>query len=297
MKDDDLYDQAITEVRERRVVQAIWARAMAESDGDAKKTIARYIALRVEDLQGARAQEKIQATKDIAATVAKKGWKWTKVGIVVLFVLVAGAIGKVVGKLVADKTFQSTASLSDALDATVRELAPKTPMMLDEITRIDWVTRSGEHELTYDYTLIKVDPTRIQAGILRELLALTIAPPSCVAVQKILSLGGTVVYRYSTEGRHLASIKLSKSVCNRLPLAMKDPSITIAPGVLDLDYDPIFDYDPNWKPDGQEQGKSAKSESDPRYRKPNYFDQFDEPTHGKPINWDDYKVVEPAPKR
>lgn len=51
MTDDALFEKAIQEVRDRKVISALWARALADADGDKAKTIARYIRLRVEQLK------------------------------------------------------------------------------------------------------------------------------------------------------------------------------------------------------------------------------------------------------
>jgi uncharacterized RDD family membrane protein YckC len=51
MNEDAFFEQAIREVQERRCVEALWARAIADGDGDKAKTISRYVRLRVEQLK------------------------------------------------------------------------------------------------------------------------------------------------------------------------------------------------------------------------------------------------------
>lgn len=49
--DQPLYDKAILEIRGRSVVRAVWAQAFAEGGGDQRRTMARYITLRVTQLK------------------------------------------------------------------------------------------------------------------------------------------------------------------------------------------------------------------------------------------------------
>lgn len=51
MTEDDFYTMAVNEIRVRRQEPSIWARALAEGDGDEAKTAARYIRFRVEQLK------------------------------------------------------------------------------------------------------------------------------------------------------------------------------------------------------------------------------------------------------
>lgn len=68
-EDPALYDQAISEIRERRVIHGVWAQAFAEADGDQKRTMARYIALRVAQMQS------LQIAPEVAQGKAPR-WQW-----------------------------------------------------------------------------------------------------------------------------------------------------------------------------------------------------------------------------
>jgi hypothetical protein len=50
MSSDELYELALRELKEHRQVAAVWARALAESEGDRHKAVARYIKYRVEQV-------------------------------------------------------------------------------------------------------------------------------------------------------------------------------------------------------------------------------------------------------
>ncbi len=50
MSSDELYELALRELKEHRQVAAIWARALADSEGDKHKAVARYIKYRVEQV-------------------------------------------------------------------------------------------------------------------------------------------------------------------------------------------------------------------------------------------------------
>lgn len=50
MSSDELYELALRELKEHRQVAAVWARALADSEGDKHKAVARYIKYRVEQV-------------------------------------------------------------------------------------------------------------------------------------------------------------------------------------------------------------------------------------------------------
>lgn len=50
VNDDRFFEQALHEVNSQKVVPALWAKALADADGDRAKTVARYIKLRVQQL-------------------------------------------------------------------------------------------------------------------------------------------------------------------------------------------------------------------------------------------------------
>ena len=93
VSDELLYEQAMQEIRERRVVQGVWAQAFAESEGDQKKTLARYITLRVVQLKAAASVENAGVKPKPSAAAKLSGWQTAGV-------LVAAAItAKVFGPL------------------------------------------------------------------------------------------------------------------------------------------------------------------------------------------------------
>ena len=49
--EEQFYEIAAQEVAERRLIAAILAKAFSEADGDERKTVARYLKLRVEQLE------------------------------------------------------------------------------------------------------------------------------------------------------------------------------------------------------------------------------------------------------
>lgn len=50
-KDENLYDIAFDEIKERKLVQGDWAKAFSDAEGDNSKALARYISLRVEQIK------------------------------------------------------------------------------------------------------------------------------------------------------------------------------------------------------------------------------------------------------
>lgn len=79
------YDQAISEIRERRVIQGVWAQAFAEAEGDQNRTMARYISLRVAELKAEQQAVPEQAT-------GKVSW-WRSVLLLIGMFLLAKLIG------------------------------------------------------------------------------------------------------------------------------------------------------------------------------------------------------------
>jgi hypothetical protein len=51
-----VFERALNELKERRMAPAVWARALAEADGDKHKAVAIYIKYRVEQIENAPAQ-------------------------------------------------------------------------------------------------------------------------------------------------------------------------------------------------------------------------------------------------
>ncbi len=50
MTEDEMYEQAINELESQNVIKSIWAKSLAKSEGDTKKSNALYIDLRVKEL-------------------------------------------------------------------------------------------------------------------------------------------------------------------------------------------------------------------------------------------------------
>ena len=51
LSDDDLFERALDEVQNKKMVKAVWARALSESDGNEKKAEALYLKLRVQQIK------------------------------------------------------------------------------------------------------------------------------------------------------------------------------------------------------------------------------------------------------
>jgi hypothetical protein len=69
MSSDELYELALKELKEHRQVAAIWARALADSEGDKHKAVARYIKYRVEQVSDSFAPPAAPQIPPPAATV------------------------------------------------------------------------------------------------------------------------------------------------------------------------------------------------------------------------------------
>jgi hypothetical protein len=67
MSSDELYELALRELKEHRQVAAVWARALADSEGDKHKAVARYIKYRVEQVNDAFAPPVVPPAPPAAA--------------------------------------------------------------------------------------------------------------------------------------------------------------------------------------------------------------------------------------
>lgn len=88
MDDQYFYEQAISEIRERRVIEAVWAKAFAEADGDQKRTTARYIAIRVEQMKAAQQDKAEQAKSPDKPKLPWWHWILRSIGMVLLIKLI-----------------------------------------------------------------------------------------------------------------------------------------------------------------------------------------------------------------
>lgn len=125
MTDDVFFEQAIQEVHNRRVVSALWARALADADGDKVKTIARYVRLRVEQLKEQNSASTSPPTPEVGArqsrpqrpeeTVRASAWKRFAARSIDLM-WEAPAVGALVGYLGAsDAAFTQWVQNTDAM--------------------------------------------------------------------------------------------------------------------------------------------------------------------------------------
>lgn len=88
MDDQYFYEQAISEIRERRVIKAVWAKAFAEADGDQKRTTARYITIRVEQMKAEQQAEADQIKPPTKPQLLWWHWVLRAIGVVLLIKLI-----------------------------------------------------------------------------------------------------------------------------------------------------------------------------------------------------------------
>lgn len=65
LSDDDLFERALDEVQNKKMIKGVWARALSESDGNEKKAEALYLKLRVQQIKDKKllSAQKKQAEK------------------------------------------------------------------------------------------------------------------------------------------------------------------------------------------------------------------------------------------
>ena len=148
--------------------------------------------------------------------------KMLAVGILVLGVFFAGAIGKIIGKRSA-QTF--TAGVNEgAIEETLKQVAEDinktTPMMIDKETRLDSAFFLSSHQIVYLYTLVNYSAEQISWDQIAAENSQRLTTYACSTMPFLMSKNIEVVYRYrSKDGRVLGDILVDSNRC-KLSLTM-----------------------------------------------------------------------------
>lgn len=139
-------------------------------------------------------------------------------GIVATIVAIAIGIGKYPGKSPVESNRVTPQEIEKELIQGLGNGAKqlKTPMMVDEDTRLEKVTVGPGPRVTYHYTIVKHPSQKIDPSILRRNLYPEIRNKVCTGDKMKVSLqyGATYTYSYSgNDGVHVGSVDIDRDVC------------------------------------------------------------------------------------
>ncbi len=140
----------------------------------------------------------------------------------VVAVIIAAAIGVGLGKYLGRSSVGPTRAtpqdiekeLIQGLENGAKQI--KTPMMVDEDTRLEKVTVGPGPRVTYHYTIVKHPSQKIDPSILRRNLYPEIRNKVCTGekMQVSLQYGAAYTYSYSgNDGVHVGSVDIDRDVC------------------------------------------------------------------------------------
>jgi hypothetical protein len=122
--------------------------------------------------------------------------------IVVTATMLAAIVGSVAGSVAVNSMMGrgGGASIDASLAKTASEINKTMPMMVDQITRLDTVMALPGKRLSYNYTLINLDPMADAADFVKEIRPkLVNGYRTTTEMQSLRKAGVTLVYVYRDE--------------------------------------------------------------------------------------------------
>jgi hypothetical protein len=130
--------------------------------------------------------------------------------------IVAVIVGSIAGRMVARAAFKPDMKSARFLSRVADETNRKLPMMVDSETRL--VKTTGSQSLfTYQYTMVNIGSSDIDAGRLSAALEPEIAGKACAdsSMREILNSGVTLRYSYDDKyGTHVADVDITAGDCH-----------------------------------------------------------------------------------
>lgn len=151
----------------------------------------------------------------------------TALGVIVA--LIAAGIGGQVGKEVGKTVFSSKqspqeieAKLIEGFTVAANQINQKSPMMIDQDTRLDKATVGPGARVVYHHTFPKYSSRDIDANWLNTNLRPEVMRKVCASsgMKKSLQDGGTYVYIYSgSDGNEIARFEIDRNDCGFPPIS------------------------------------------------------------------------------
>ena len=225
-EDYDLYYQeALTEVSENRTIGALWARALVDAEGNTDLASSKYIAWRVQRLKEQNAKNEINpegAYDDKEAS--SEDWLSSKlltviIAILSVLIIMVGFYGY---RLLVE---QDRSKLDDYLNSSVSEFKSRGPIMIDSVTQLYSVQRTGRDELTISFRL----PNNLVYDRIEyeNFFRIKLASEKCKDLEESIALGAKFAFIYYSGEVVIGRLRLDERVCRRVPLRLSDPAASV----------------------------------------------------------------------
>ena len=225
-KDNDAYYQeALTEISERRTIGALWARALVDSKGKTDLASSKYIEWRVQNLKEQNAKNDIlpEDNEDEEGAGSEDGISNKLLAVIIAIllalVIILGVYGY--GLLVE----QDRSKLDDYLESSVSEFKSRGPVMIDSRTQLFAVQRTSRDELTLSFRLPNVFV--YDRNEYENFLRVKLAREKCEDLKDNILLGAKFAFVYYSGDVVIARLRIDEIVCRRVPLGLRDPAASV----------------------------------------------------------------------
>jgi len=100
------------------------------------------------------------------------------------------------------------------LAAVASDVNKRTPMMVDNDTRLDKVDAKGGSKLVYNYTMVNYSYNQFDKKKFTNSFKGSLTKHTCSKLREFISQGVEIVYHYrSSDGKYLTQISVRKSDC------------------------------------------------------------------------------------
>lgn len=223
--DDAYYQEALTEISERRTFGALWARALVDAKGNTDLASSKYIEWRVQNLKEQNAKNDInpESNDDGEGADSEDGTSnkllVLVIAILLTLVILVGIYGY--GLLVE----HDRSKLNDYLESSVSEFKSRGPVMIDSRTQLFAVQRTSRDELTLSFRL--PDVFVYDQSDYENFLRVKLAREKCEDLKEIILLGAKFAFFYYSGDVVIARLRLDEKVCKRVPLKLSDPAASV----------------------------------------------------------------------
>jgi len=111
--------------------------------------------------------------------------------------------------------FASYAAMSaKELSAVAKDVNKRTPLMIDDDTRLEKVKAKGNKVLKYQYTMVNYTGAQFDIKKFRGSFKDSLTRHTCSKMKKLLNDGVTIVYNYKAkDGKFLTEVKVNSGNC------------------------------------------------------------------------------------
>ena len=120
----------------------------------------------------------------------------------------------------------SPLSPGQIIDRYVLQASAQLPIVLDDMTRLDRISRSGSDTLQYDFSITNAKRADLDEETVRRILA-GAANVGCSGHEQLFSQGIRIEYNYAVEGAPIGAVTIDAQTCSRKPLSQDDAVIRV----------------------------------------------------------------------